>query len=115
MDRHIKTVLNLKMSRNMMHFVNPHFVDGSIKYNAIVDLDKRKFIHGPWNDGCTSTVAQLNHYNSKTFPEFMDKIKRGRADMLRSQQPYLSADFYKHNFNDIEDMTARDFYIENTL
>ena len=115
LDRHIKTVLNLKMSRNMMHFVNPHFVDGSIKYNAIVDLDKRKFIHGPWNYDCTSNVAQLNHYNSKTFPEFIDKMKRGRADMPRSQQPYLSADFYKHNFNDIEDTAARDFYIENDL
>ena len=111
LDRHIKTILNLSMSRNMMHFVNPHYVDGSLAYNAIVDLDKRKFIHGPWNYGCTSETAQLNHYNSKTFPEFMEKMKRGKADTMKSHPGYnyLSSDFNKHNFNDIEDMTARDF------
>lgn len=96
----------------MLHFINPHFVDKSLQFNVVVDLDKTHFIHGPWNYNCTSTIAQLNHYNSKTWPEFKAKIKRGRADMLRSQQPYSSSDFYKHNFNDIEDTTALDFYMK---
>ena len=114
LDRHIKTILNINMSKNMFHFVNPHFVDASLKYNVIVDVDKTCFIHGPWNYGCKCEIAQLNHYHSKTWPEFQEKMKRGKADTLKlhPQYKYLSSDFNKHNFNDIEDTVARDFLME---
>lgn len=111
LDRHIKTILNLRLSKNFFHFVNPHFIDASIKYDLILDVDKKYFIHGPWNYNCTSSIAQLNHYHSKTYSEFIEKMKRGKADTLKShpQYNYLSSDFNKHNFNDVEDTCARDF------
>lgn len=111
LDRHVKTILNLKMAANRFHFVNPHFVDASMKYDVIADVDKQKFIHGPWNYGCTTKIAQLNHYNSKTRQEFSEKLLRGKADTLRMhpQYNYTMADFDKHNFNDVEDLTAKEF------
>lgn len=112
LDRHIKTILNLRKCRNMFHFVNPHFVDASMKFNVIVDADKTCFIHGPWNYNCKCKTVQLNHYNSMTWPEFIEKMKRGKADTakLHPQYNYLSSDFSKHNFNEVEDTTARDFF-----
>lgn len=39
-------------------------------------------------------------------------MARGKADTLKSHPKYnyLSSDFMLHNYNDIEDTTARDFY-----
>lgn len=111
LDRHIKTILNLNNAARMFHFVNPHFVDASMNYGVIVDVDKQKFIHGPWNYGCTTNIAQLNHYNSKTRQEFAEKLLRGKADTLKThpQYNYTMTDFDTHNFNDIEDLTAKEF------
>jgi hypothetical protein len=112
LDRHVKTILNMNMTGNMFHFVNPHFVDVSVKYNVIVDVDRTCFIHGPWNYGCKCESAQLNHYHSKTWPEFQEKMLRGKADTPLSYPGYnyLSSDFMLHNFSEIEDLTAREFY-----
>ena len=111
LDKHIKTILNLRMSKNMFHFVNPHFVDASLKYDVILDVDKTHAIHGPWNDNYQTQTAQLNHYHSKTWPEFQEKMARGKADTCKShpRYNYLSSDFMLHNYNDIEDFTARNF------
>ena len=112
-NRHIKTILNLKLSKNTMHFINPHYVDKAKAFNAVVDIDKTTFIHGPWHDGCKSETAQLNHYHTKTWQEFQDKINRGRADThLRT---YNKSSFDQHNFNEIEDTTARDFFNRDIL
>ena len=116
LDRHIKTILNLKMSKNMFHFINPHFVDASLKYDIIVDVHKNRFIHGPWNENEEDGVAQLNHYHAKTWQEFQEKMARGKADTAKShpRYNYLSSDFYLHNYNDIEDLTALKFF-RNTV
>ena len=112
LDRHIKTILNFNLCKNMVHFVNPHFVDASMKYNIIIDISKERYINGPWNYNAIDDSVQLNHYNSKTLEEFNRKFTRGKADTLKSHPMYNYNinDFYKHNKNDIEDYTLYNFW-----
>jgi hypothetical protein len=112
LDRHVKTILNLNATGNMFHFVNPHFVDASMRYDAIVDVDRTCFIHGPWNYDCKCESAQINHYHSKTWPEFQEKMKRGKADtpLSHPRYNYLSSEFMTHNFSEVEDLAAKNFY-----
>jgi hypothetical protein len=88
LNRHVKTVLNLTKCGNIAHFVNPHFVDVSMQYNFTVDVGKKTYIHGPFNDVFTYGKAQLNHYCSKTFGEFREKIARGKADTAKDHPMY---------------------------
>ena len=112
LDRHIKTTLNMKMCKNMFHFINPHFVDASMKFNVIADVSRQRVINGPWNYNAIDDTAQINHYNCKTFAEFKHKLTRGKADTEKShpQYNYVEADFYKHNKNEIEDLTLYNFW-----
>ena len=112
LDRHVKTILNMNRSRGMFHFVNPHFVDASVERDVVSDADKTRFVHGPWNYGCRCETVQLNHYHSKTWPEFLEKMRRGKADtpLAHPGYNYLSSDFMVHNFSEVEDLTAKEFY-----
>ncbi len=56
-NKHIKTLLNLKLSKNMFHFVNPHFVDAALKYDIIVDASRKHFIRGPFDFQANTDVA----------------------------------------------------------
>lgn len=112
LDRHIKTILNLNKSKNMFYFVNPHFVDMSMRYNVIVDVSKQRYINGPWNYNAIDDSAQINHYTCKTISEFKNKLTRGKADTEKTHPMYnyVESDFYKHNKNDIEDFAAYNFW-----
>jgi len=52
--------------------------------------------------------AQINHYYTKTWPEWQIKCERTRpeADSLRSSLD----DFTSHNYNDVEDLHALNFF-----
>lgn len=110
-DKHVKTVLNLQRCGNMFHFVNPHFIDASLKFDTTIAMDKRAYVHGPWQFDVKTCGAQLNHYCCKTYSEFLEKKLRGKADTLKShpQAEYVDKNFYDNDLNDVEDMTARDF------
>lgn len=113
LDRHVKTILNFKKCGNMFHFVNPHFVDASVRYDVMVDVDRTCFVHGPWNYGCASETAQINHYFSKTIQEFRElKMKRGKADTAKSHPlyNYFESQHAEHNYNQVDDTTAFDFW-----
>ena len=81
MNKHVKTFLNIGRCGKAFHFVNPHCVDASLRFNCIVDPSKQVFVHGPWNEKSSNAIAQLNHYHCKTLGEYRLKNMRGRADM----------------------------------
>jgi hypothetical protein len=62
---------------------------------------------GPWNYLGDYSVAQINHYFCKTFEEFHSKISRGKAD---SRGKRNIGEFYSHNFNEIDDYDALNFF-----
>lgn len=114
LNKHIKTAVNLAMVGNSFHFVNPHFVDAAWANDVTADVSLRHWIRGPFNDADKeSDVAQLNHYNSKTWEEFQVKFRRGKADTPTSHPAYMYTEenFRRHNKNDVEDTTARDFFV----
>lgn len=102
-NEHIKCILNLNNNSSQMDVHNPYSVEAT-------DTNGNKFL-GPYNPSGDDTIAQLNHYHSRTEQEFKDKCDRGRAD----------ADFNNgyhwrevHNHNKIEDTLARDFLYSNS-
>ncbi len=66
---------------------------------------------GSFNSPVDYSIAQLNHYFTKSDEEFYAKCQRGRADSLDKRS------FSKHlgmlNANAIEDTKARDFFYKN--
>ena len=112
LNKHIKTILNLKMSQNMFHFVNPHFIDAALKFNVILDVDKKHFINGPFDFQASTEIAQINHYYCKTKAEFAQKIANGRADAPNGGKDCMRtfAHFDEANQNDIEDLTIKNFW-----
>lgn len=96
-DKHVKTILKLnKKIRMEVH--NPNV--------NLIGADGIPF-SGPFhvNGGCE--VAQLNHYFTKSKEEFQLKVKRGRAD-TSTIRPLT--EFDSHNFNEVEDLLALNFF-----
>jgi hypothetical protein len=58
-------------------------------------------------------IAQLNHYFTKTLPEFILKIERGNACRGGVDGKRDVSDFYNNNFNEVEDLKAIHFYKNN--
>jgi hypothetical protein len=78
-----------------------------------------RIIVGPFNDPDLS-VIQVNHYKSKTLPEFRYIRTRQRADMKNggTLNEDVDANFKHCDINEVEDLTARNFYskvISHTL
>lgn len=112
MNEHIKTFLNIARCRNNFHFVNPHCVDVSLQFDAIVDTSKSRFVHGPFNRDASGEIAQLNHYNVKTLAEYKEKMSRGRADCTPDHPlyHYSMQIFEQNNKNEREDLTLLKAY-----
>jgi hypothetical protein len=101
-DRHIKTITKIK--KNL--YMNIHNINGN--WN---DLDGN--IHsGPFNYNGNNNIAQINHYQCKTFPEFIEKVNRGYACTDKHVRQDIG-DFDKHNQNEIEDLDAYNFMYGN--
>lgn len=64
----------------------------------------------PFNDSASFDVAQLNHYFTKTYTEFVDKVNRGNACHGKRNL----SDFEENNFNKVLDTTAKDFFNNET-
>ena len=98
-SQYIKSIVNLSYDFHMaIHFpVEIEMVD--TKFNKFDLQNIYKSIE----------IAQINHYFCKTYPEFIQKIERGRAD---SSFPRTTEDFFKFNnsSNEVEDLSAYNFY-----
>jgi hypothetical protein len=95
---HIKSIINLKRSG----YMSVHNHNGKC-----VDTNKKRIDNTPYNHNGPIDIAQINHYFCKTKEEFMIKLNRGRADIGSKRDV---SDFDKHNFNEVEDLTAYNFY-----
>lgn len=95
---HIKCIVKLTENTIMdIHHTNNNWVDTNNKIGK-----------GPFNYYGDDNIAQLNHYFCKTKIEFQMKCDRGRADTSNNLR--TMKDFDEHNFNEIEDLTAHNFF-----
>lgn len=106
-NRHIKTLYNAKYHAS---YPNPH---ECIVNNASYPIKTTNgtVIKGPFNEPIDFSVIQINHYKTKTWEEFQYIKQRGRAD--RCDNPELDdllGTFNEFNLNEIEDLTAHDYY-----
>jgi len=95
-DKHIKSIVNLKYG----NYMEPHNPNANI-----VDTNLHLFV-GPWNEKGDDNWVQINHYFCKTREEFHHKIQKGGPN--GTAKSWGSFDAY--NKNDIEDLTALNFY-----
>jgi hypothetical protein len=113
-DRHIKTLFAVAdfVRWDTMHAIVPK------SGTHIKGTDGRRIV-GPFNPGGDISVLQLNHYKCKTWPEYQHIRTRGYADrstsMRVSEQPEnVRQTFDVHNRNEVEDLTAKEFYARIT-
>ena len=98
-DQHVKCVV--KLSNNFIMGVhNPN--------HTWYDTNGQQHT-GPFNIGGPNDVVQLNHYFTKTEEEFLLKCERGRADANNKR---TVNEFQHHNFNEVEDLTAYNFFVK---
>jgi hypothetical protein len=57
-------------------------------------------------------VCYINHYFTKTHDEWKLKRERGRAPIKNTKR--LDGDFNVHNKNEVEDLTALNFFIKKS-
>jgi len=102
-NKHIKVILNL----NHKHVFsgNPH------NSNSFVFDTNNKKVSGPFNDGGSIDVAQLNHYCNKSLEEWTAKCGMPRANSGH-RFPKKVSQWYKEKSSNqkVRDITARDFY-----
>jgi len=91
-----------KLGPNVIHQV--HFTDGNW-----VDPDFN-IGSGPFNYNGNFNKAQLNHYFTKTYSEFIHKRERGNACGDGRDGKRELTDFFENNFNEVEDTLAKDFF-----
>lgn len=97
-NKHIKSICNLQEN---IKFLDPHSIS-----QGWIDSNGRRGV-GPQNRDGQVDIIQINHYFCKTKKEFIDKIKRGRANSVNFRSLH---EFDSMNYNDIEDLTAYKFY-----
>jgi hypothetical protein len=98
-NSHIKTIVQLPCS----HFQDVHNIHGNW-----FNLNK-EVKNGPFNTPIDWTVAQLNHYITKSTEEFKLKCERGRADTIAEKRNFEDHIEYL-NANNTEDLKALDFF-----
>lgn len=108
LNHHIKTLFNKDFFQkyNECHSIQTNHSEYSILSTS------GKIINGPFNEETENDVIQLNHYKCKTFEEFKEIRKRGRADIPeRVETPQQIEDSFRvHNINEIEDKFAYNFF-----
>lgn len=100
-NAHVKNIVKMS-SRPYMNIHNPNF--------NWIDTNKNQQ-SGPFNPNGDDTIAQINHYWTKTISEFKEKISRGRADTKEKRQ--LSEFDANISFNEVEDLLAYNFMYKN--
>ena len=91
-NRHVKIIAN---PRKVKFFPNPHYAVYLDNCSA-VNENQKAFI-GPFNEDRTAKKIVMNHYHTKSFEEYEQKINRGNAD---GKNPRSIETFKKHDTND---------------
>jgi hypothetical protein len=98
-NEHVKII-----AQSPYHYmVNPHYNSAPYWFN----LKKQKRT-GPYNKPVDWTIAQLNHYCTKSIEEMHSKIIRGRADIVQKRN--LEDLLVEANANEVEDLKALEFF-----
>jgi hypothetical protein len=103
-DQHIKTLFK---KDNFLKYRTVHDIVLSEGY---VKSTNGTLINGPFNHNIDFSVIQLNHYRCKTLPEFKYIRTRGRADLNYAVQEDIELNFKIYDKNEIEELTAHNFY-----
>jgi hypothetical protein len=103
-DKHIKTLFRRDA------FLSYNFVHDIITIKGFIKSTNGKIIRGPFNEDIDFNVIQLNHYKCKTFTEYKWIRQRQRADLNGDQHENVEETFAIHNKNEVEDLTAKQFY-----
>jgi hypothetical protein len=106
-NKHIKTLFKKdKFIRfNTMHDV--------ILSEGYIKNTKGTIINGPFNNDIDYSYIQLNHYKCKTLEEFKYIRTRGQADRCVIE-PNPETNFVIYDLNEVEDLTAHNFYSKLT-
>jgi hypothetical protein len=92
-------------------FNNPHIITTTSPKKFIKSTNGKCITDEcGFNKHIDFSVIQLNHYKCKTLPEFKYIRTRQRADVLLKQPENIESDFRLYNINEVEELTARDFY-----
>ena len=73
-NKHVKSIVQ---PRYVALIDSPHFARYIHGHRAV--NEKYTFVPGPFSEHSTE-IAQINHYQTKSFEEWLDKVKRGIAD-----------------------------------
>lgn len=101
---HIKTLFD---KRYCVKYNTPH--DITLRSGHIRNTEGSNII-GPFNHDIHFSVIQLNHYKSKTLPEFRSIRERGRADEHETVPENVDENFRQYDVNEVHDYTAKEFY-----
>jgi len=109
-NMHIKTLFNVN---HFVSYIECHSI--RTKPNFHIKSTNGSIIVGPFNKNIVFDVIQLNHYKSKTYPEFKYMKTRGRADLQNKSQSNNTANedelqFSLFDKNEIEDLYAYNFF-----
>jgi hypothetical protein len=117
-DKLMKTLFKPELVNGFVccHNVSPKEGYHIIATNGVITTEAE-------NLNMDTSVIQMNHYYCKTIPEFFYQKSRGRADLAGgSKDTYGLPDdsaldvsliniYLKNNHNDVEDLTAYNFYM----
>lgn len=104
-NKHIKTLFkkDFFLSFNTCHTV--------ILSKGDIKSTNNNIINGPFNETYDFSIIQLNHYKSKTYPEYIHTRSRNRADLIGGGVNEYPPDTFKFfDSNEVEDLTAKLFY-----
>lgn len=73
-NRHVKSIVQ---PAGVGIVVSPHYALYSDDYYAVDE--KHRHVPGAFSE-FSNEIAQINHYQTKSFEEWLDKVKRGIAD-----------------------------------
>jgi hypothetical protein len=104
-NSHIKTLFDI---RYFIAWDSCHTI--YVPWNVSIKSTNGQGIRGPFNDSIDFTVIQLNHYRSKTFPEYVYARSRQRADLFIQIPENVEETFKACDYNEIEELTACNFY-----
>lgn len=110
-NEHIKTLFK---KDNFLHYYTCHNIALS---SGVIRGTNGDIPNGPFSHNISFDVIQLNHYKCKTLEEFRIIRTRNRADVSQRNQEVEDVEhsFKYFDFNEVEDLTARDFYIKHCM
>jgi len=91
----IKTLANPRM---ISHIINPHF---AFYFEGVFAVNENgSFVQNAFNEPVTADKIVVNHYFTKSHEEYLQKMNRGRSDILSKRS---EENFNSHDRNEVFD------------